>query len=586
MEVLFAAGSITVIFSIALFIQRRQFVRQLGQYTSLIELQNSVSDTSAKFAKLNEQIHQSNLNIEALQKQEIEQTNALNEQVKQATSIIEALHKQEAEQKNTQEKVSLEINFLEEKKKFLESEIPPLITKRDEALNNYQAVQAQYKAESESFEKISAQLENAKTVFAELNERTKEMQALESRVGRLSEDESRLTQSIRHLKTQLDESKSNFNLEMSRLKEEKLQKEVELSELLSRIDLYSRIDEFTCVGHYEQPNYLYETSLRYASEIKEIRELQRELIRQRKAVTYPDDLLLCEDRSLNKKILDGQANLLLTSFNIECDYLIERVSPSSFARTLEQIEAKAEQLEKNLASLKCGFSIEYVELKYKECQLHFEYKLKKQEEQEEQRLIREQMKEEARLQKQYDDAIKEAEREELLFRRLIDKAKDELNKSSGNEYALTLAKISELEARLREAEEKGQRAKSMAEQTRRGFVYIVSNIGSFGDGVYKIGLTRRLDPQERIDELSGASVPFSFDIHAMCFSEDAPALENSLHKYFSRRRINAVNLRKEFFRVSLDEIKAAIKEIVGTDVDFKEAVRASDYYETRRLLGA
>lgn len=400
----------------------------------------------------------------------------------------------------------------------------------------------------------------------------------------MEDKEKQLYESIGQLEIKLKTAKSDLESDISKLELEKSAKNTDLLKILSRIDLYSRVDEFTKVGHFEEPNYLYETSLRYSNEIKEVRESQREFIKQKKAVTYPDDLILCSDKTLNKKILEGQVNLLLLAFNMECDFLIEKVSPSSLARTLEQIENKAEQLEKSCASLKCGFSIDYVELKFKECELQYEYKLKKQAEQEEQRLIREQMREEARVQKQYEDAIKDAEREELLFRRLLERAREELEKATGNEYGLTLAKISELEARLKEAEEKGQRAKSMAEQTRRGFVYVVSNIGSFGEGVYKIGLTRRLDPQERIDELGGASVPFRFDVHAMCYSEDAPALENTLHKYFSNRRLNAVNLRKEFFRVSLEEIESAVTGILGTDIDFKKAVKAEDYYETRRLL--
>lgn len=263
--------------------------------------------------------------------------------------------------------------------------------------------------------------------------------------------------------------------------------------------------------------------------------------------------------------------------------MIEKVSPSNFSRTLEQIEKKAEVLEKNCASLKCGFSINYIKLKFEECKHQYEFKLKKQEELEEQALIREQMREETRLQKEYEIAIRNAEEDELRFRRLIDKARDELASLNGQEYAISSAMIAELEARLKEALEKGARAKSLAEQTRRGFVYVISNLGSFGEDVYKIGLTRRLDPQERVDELGGASVPFTFDIHAVCFSEDAPTLERALHKKFSNKRINAVNHRKEFFKVSLEEIQEAIQDLVGSEVDFKFTAKANDYFESRRL---
>ena len=123
----------------------------------------------------------------------------------------------------------------------------------------------------------------------------------------------------------------------------------------------------------------------------------------------------------------------------------------------------------------------------------------------------------------------------------------------------------------------------MAEQTKRGHVYIISNIGSFGEDVYKIGLTRRLEPLDRVKELGGASVPFSFDVHAMIYSEDAPALETKLHREFSHFRVNQVKLRKEFFRVNLLDIKEKATEITGNELDFKVTALAEDYYESLKL---
>lgn len=360
----------------------------------------------------------------------------------------------------------------------------------------------------------------------------------------------------------------------------------QLSSLVGQIDLYSRVDDYTRVGHFEMPNYLYDTSVRYQSEIKEVRERQRKLIREKAAVTYPGDLMLCTNKSMDKKILDGQVQLMLSAFNVECDLLIERVGPANLDRTLEQIEKRAEALEKSCATLKCGFNTDYVELKFEECKLQFEFVLKKKEEQEEQRIIREQMREEVRVQRQYEEAVKDAEREEAKFTRLLERAREHLAEESGQERALSLAKINLLEEQLREAQERSTRAKSMAEQTRRGYVYVISNIGAFGEEVFKIGLTRRLDPQERVDELSSASVPFPFDVHAMCYSEDAPALEHALHKRFSSRRINAVNFRKEFFRVGLGEIQAAIEEMVDDEVDFTVTAKADDYFQSKRLLVA
>lgn len=565
MEVIIAILSTAFVFSGLIIIQRNNFSSKFEDYKNLnrmlVELKDKTESARNNLIEVSEELNQK----VALKKTLEDESQSLN------LSVV---------------RLAKEIETLEAKKNWVEIDIKAISKNYAELDEKYTQARASLSRETSSYNNMQDALARARNELREIDEKTKLLQALDGKVDMLEEKEKQVSLSLAQIEAKLVETKSALQSDINKLEIEQKAKQDELFKILSRIDLYSRVDEFTSVGHFEEPSYLYETSLRYADEIKIVRESQREMIKQRKAVPYPDDLILCSDKSLNKKILDGQANLLLLAFNVECDFLIEKVSPSNLSRTLDQIESKAEQLEKSCASLKCGFSIDYVDLKFKECGLEYEYKLKKQSEQEEQRLIREQMKEEARLQKQYEEAIKDAEREELLFRRLLDKAKEELDKASGNEYSLTLAKILELEARLREAEEKGQRAKSMAEQTRRGFVYVVSNIGAFGEGVYKIGLTRRLDPQERVDELGGASVPFRFDVHAMCYSEDAPALENTLHKYFHNRRINAVNFRKEFFRVSLDEIEAAIQNLVGTDVDFIKSVKASDYYETRRLLSS
>ena len=276
---------------------------------------------------------------------------------------------------------------------------------------------------------------------------------------------------------------------------------------------------------------------------------------------------------------------MLTAFNIECDELIGKVKPSSFPRTLERIEKLANTLEKSASSLHCGFEIQYVELKYEECRFQYQYTLKKQEEQAEQKLIREQMQEEQKAIKEYERAVAEAEKEERMYRDMLGKARAELLKVSEEDRIIAEQKIADLEAKLEEAEAKEQRAKSMAEQTRKGHVYVISNVGSFGHDVYKIGLTRRLEPMDRVKELGDASVPFTFDVHAMIYVEDAPSLERALHKEFSQSRVNAVNHRKEFFRTDLDSIKDAVERVAGIDADFKMTIAAEEYYESRRING-
>lgn len=353
----------------------------------------------------------------------------------------------------------------------------------------------------------------------------------------------------------------------------------------AKVDLYSRIDDFVDYGMYEMPDYLYETSERFALEIKQIREQQKAMIQAKQVIITqgtPEDF---GESPLIRRVMQEQIKLMVRSFNIECDLLIAKVNPGNLQRTLERIDAVATGLEKSGADLRYGFNTEYVNLKYQECRLQYQFALKKKEEQDEQRAIREQMREEERARREYEKAIEDASREEATYERLLEKARKALETVRAEEKQAAELRIQQLEEELAEARAKAQRAISMAQQTKKGYVYVISNIGSFGENVYKIGLTRRLDPRERVRELGDASVPFSFDIHALIASENAPALETALHKAFDRQRVNAVNLRKEFFRVSLDDIRKKAEELTGRKSDFVMTILAEEYYQTKRMQG-
>lgn len=202
---------------------------------------------------------------------------------------------------------------------------------------------------------------------------------------------------------------------------------------------------------------------------------------------------------------------------------------------------------------------------------------------EEQRAIREAIREEERARKEYEKAIRQAEKEEQLLNKMREQARAEMQHASEAERLKLEGKLSEIEEKLREAEEKNQRALSMAQQTKRGHVYIISNVGSFGENVYKIGMTRRLEPLDRVKELGDASVPFLFDVHAIIFSEDAPGLESELHRQFEEHRVNRVNHRKEFFRVSISDVKEAVATRDLEEVHWTLEAEATEYRETLAL---
>ena len=199
---------------------------------------------------------------------------------------------------------------------------------------------------------------------------------------------------------------------------------------------------------------------------------------------------------------------------------------------------------------------------------------------EEQREIKQQIREEERAQREIEKAIKAAQKEEALIQKSLEKARAELASANDEQRLEFEAKLAELEGKLAEAGERGERAMSMAQQTRRGHVYVISNIGSFGEEIFKIGMTRRLEPMDRVKELGDASVPFTIDVHAMLYSEDAPKLEKALHEKFKLESVNKVNFRKEFFNVSLAEIKQVVGQQGIEDVHWTMKADAAEYRES------
>ena len=226
---------------------------------------------------------------------------------------------------------------------------------------------------------------------------------------------------------------------------------------------------------------------------------------------------------------------------------------------------------------------DYVNLKLEELKLTNDIRMLREKKKEEKRIERERLADELKAQKEFERELRRAQADEEEARKALEKAQLEAAKEKADKERLAKLQqqIEKLQAALKEAEERGQRFMSMAQQTRRGWVYIISNIGSFGEGVYKIGLTRRLDPMERVYELGDASVPVPFDVHAFIFSEDAPALETALHQAFDKQKMNTVNGRKEYFRVSLDKIKQKVKEL-GYDVEFEDYAYAPQYRDSKR----
>ena len=353
----------------------------------------------------------------------------------------------------------------------------------------------------------------------------------------------------------------------------RLRKEISLFE--NKLDLI----EF---GVYE-PIYEFEKSDEYRQEQNRIIELQKEMIKSERAAICRTNWTIDGSEAKGRASTKRYIKLTLRAFNGECESLIAKVKWNNVNQMKERIKKSFETINKIGESQTVTIQPEYLDLKLKELTLEYEYQLKKQKEKEELRAAQEALREEEKARREFEQAQKEAEKEEANYQKALDKARKEMEQATGDKHDKLLAQIQKLEQELQEAHERKERALSMAQQTKRGHVYIISNIGSFGEQVYKIGMTRRLEPEDRVKELGDASVPFQFDIHAMIYSEDAPNLENELHKAFTNRKVNMLNYRKEFFKVTLDEIEQKVKEI-GRETEFIRIPEAMEYRETIAIL--
>jgi hypothetical protein len=280
---------------------------------------------------------------------------------------------------------------------------------------------------------------------------------------------------------------------------------------------------------------------------------------------------------------DYAINFVLSAFNGKVDSILARVKPANQGRMIQEIKDAYALVNHNGSVFRdARIQEEYLDARLEELKRAVAVQSLKEKEKEEQRAIREQMREEERARKEYEREIKQTQKVEEEIGRALEKAKLEFEQAGDEERAKYEAKLQELDAKLKEAEERNRRALSMAQQTKSGHVYVISNIGSFGEDIFKIGLTRRLEPTERVRELGDASVPFPFDIHAIIYFDDAPALESALHKRFIDRQMNKANRRKEFFRISLREIKRAVEEM-GLEAKWTIAAEAREYRETLAL---
>ncbi len=435
----------------------------------------------------------------------------------------------------------------------------------EQARNEASSILAQAKSAAEQFEATAK--EQAAIWTREAREKGKEL---------LDRAQGTLDSAMLRAGTVLDQAEKRAK-EIAGEAYEALQNAAQLEKtakaMQNIIDGYG--DKYIIPGHSLLDDLAEEFGHKEAGEkLKQARENTKTLIRVGRAA-------VCDYVEQYRR--ETAVQFVTDAFNGKVDSILSRVR-SDNAGILEQEIRDAFALVNNNGSAfrNARISPNYLDSRLEELKWAAVAQQLKIEEREEQRRIQEQMREEEKARREYEKALREAARDEETLRKAMARAQEQIDKATSEQRAKYEGQLAELQMKLKEAEEKSQRAKSMAEQTKRGHVYVISNLGSFGENVFKIGLTRRLEPLDRVHELGDSSVPFEFDVHAMIPSDDAPALESLLHRRFVMQQVNKVNHRKEFFRVSLTDIHAETQKM-GLEVKWTMAAEAREYRESLAL---
>ncbi|MFD1442181.1 DUF4041 domain-containing protein [Lacticaseibacillus hegangensis] len=389
------------------------------------------------------------------------------------------------------------------------------------------------------------------------------------------------------LEQTLSEQKVQEQSELGELSDSKAKLQSEISSLTEQINNLRKelgdVDEQVEMASYGlyKPRYDFASSLGYKDKLQSVRTEQKKMLSNQTAYNITFPLTFNNSAAKGKAIQKKNGKQLVRSFNVECEAAINKVTYSNIDRIESRITKSFAQLNKLNEGNGIELSPDYLASKKDELHLAYEYETKKQQEKEALREQREREREEAKAQKQIQEAQKQLEKDLDHYQKALSEMTEKLaTLTNEEERAGVEASIEELQRNIDKAEDEKKDLDYRQQNATAGYVYIISNIGSFGPDIVKIGVTRRLDPMERIDELGSASVPFKFDVHALIFSYDAYALEAELHQRFDTQRVNKVNNRKEYFHVSIQEIKKALEEYKDLTVDFTETPDAPEYRES------
>lgn len=413
--------------------------------------------------------------------------------------------------------------------------------------------------------------------ISQLQERYAQLQALAKKYGAMEAIE------VQRLIAQEAAKLGSIRQEIETAKAEATAVAGQITELRSQVLVLEETLLLESFALYE-PKFKFNTSYEYKTRLDGVRDRQRILIKNGEAATGNTGWEVNGSKAEGRKLVNDMLKLVIRSFNNEADYCVDNVKFNNIELGEKRIRQSFEACNRLGRVMSVRLTEQYLNLKLDELHLAHEFQVKRQEEKEEAKRAREELREQQKLEQEIRAAREKIAKERKHFAAALRDLQVRLEKAATDEdKSALLAKISEVEAAKAALDNEEKIIDYREQNAKAGYVYVISNVGAFGDGVYKIGMTRRLEPMERIDELGDASVPFWFDVHAMVFSENAPALEAKLHERFAAGRLNKVNGRKEFFRAEITEIEAVIRANYDAVVEVVREAPAEQYRESLRM---
>ena len=411
----------------------------------------------------------------------------------------------------------------------------------------------------------------------DIQERHAQMQALAEKYGAME---------VHDVQKHIEQEKSNLgavHLAIEAAERDVSALKLQISQLRGQVLVFEETLLLESYALYV-PKFKLNASHEYKTRLDSVREGQKAMVKNGDAATGNMGWVVNGSKTEGRKLVNDMIKLVVRSFNNEADYCVDNVKFDNIELGEKRIRKSFETCNRLGRVMSVSLSEAYLNLKLDELHLAHEFQLKKQEEKEEAKRVREELREQQKLEQEIRASREKIAKERKHFAAALRDLNTRLEKvATEEERALLVVRIAEVEAGKAELDSEERVIDYREQNAKAGYVYVISNVGAFGEGVYKIGMTRRLEPMDRVDELGDASVPFWFDVHAMVFSDNAPALEAKLHERFAAGRLNKVNGRKEFFRADIAEIESIIRANYDSVVEVTHEAAAEQYRESLRM---